>query len=72
MKGKSKCHTMHIERKQETCPVLRVHNIIIEEVKDDTYPEDILSFRNLDIQFYVRVTFLHCHSQRPYLFVPGK
>ena len=43
VKGKSKCHKMHIGRKQETCPVLKVHDTIMEEVTEDTYLGDIIS-----------------------------
>ena len=37
------CHKMHIGRKQETCPVLKVHDTIMEEVTEDTYLGDIIS-----------------------------
>ena len=41
--GKSKCHKMHVGRKHGCCPVLKVHNTIVEEVTEDTYLGDILS-----------------------------
>jgi hypothetical protein len=41
--GKSKCHTMHIGRKGEICPKLKVHGVQMERVKSDTNLGDIIS-----------------------------
>ena len=41
--GKSKCHKMHIGTKHGCCPILKVHNTVVEEVTEDTYLGDILS-----------------------------
>ena len=41
--GKSKCHTMHIGRKSENCPKLKVHGYEMEKVTSDTYLGDIIS-----------------------------
>ena len=42
-RGKSKCHTLHIGRKNENCPNLKVHGFEMETVKYDTYLGDIIS-----------------------------
>jgi hypothetical protein len=41
--GKSKCHKMHIGANHENCPVLKVHNTIMEDVSEDTYLGDVIS-----------------------------
>ena len=41
--GKTKCHKMHIGKKQEACPILKVHNTVIENVTEDTYLGEIIS-----------------------------
>ena len=41
--GKSKCHKMHIGADHGTCPALKVHNTIMESVKEDTYLGDLIS-----------------------------
>ena len=41
--GKSKCHKLHIGNNHETCPILKVHNTVIESVTEDTYLGDIIS-----------------------------
>ena len=43
IKGKSKCHTLHIEKKQMDCQELKVHGCPMEKVESDTYLGDILS-----------------------------
>ena len=40
-KGRSKCHKIHVGIKNRTCPVLKVHDTIVEEVIEDTYLGDI-------------------------------
>ena len=42
-KGRSKCHKLHIGPRKSTCPELRVHNTVMEEVTEDTYLGDIIS-----------------------------
>ena len=42
-KGKSKCHKMHIGKKNAFCPTLKVHGTPMLEVTEDTYLGDILS-----------------------------
>ena len=41
--GRSKCHKLHVGPKNRTCPVLKVHNTIVEEVTKFTYLGDIIS-----------------------------
>ena len=41
--GKTKCHKMHIGRKSESCPTLKVHGTIMPEVTEDVYLGDIIS-----------------------------
>ena len=41
--GKSKCHKLHIGANHGTCPTLKVHNTIMENVTEDTYLGDIIS-----------------------------
>ena len=41
--GKTKCHKIHIGRKNENCPTLKVHGTIMPEVTEDVYLGDILS-----------------------------
>ena len=41
--GKSKCHKMHVGKRNDFCPTLKVHGSIIQEVTEDTYLGDILS-----------------------------
>ena len=41
--GKSKCVKMHVGRKHEFCPTLKVHGTIMPEVTEETYLGDILS-----------------------------
>lgn len=43
LKGKSKCHKLHIGTKKKTCPILKVHDTVMEEVEEDTYLGDIIS-----------------------------
>ena len=42
-RGKSKCHTMHIGKRSENCPNLKVHGSDMEKVTSDTYLGDIIS-----------------------------
>ena len=42
-RGRTKCHKMHIGPKKGTCPILKVHNTVMEEVTEDTYLGDIIS-----------------------------
>ena len=35
--GKTKCHKMHIGRKSESCPTLKVHGTIMPDVTEDVY-----------------------------------
>ena len=42
-KGKSKCVKMHIGKKHDLCPTLKVHGTIMPEVSQETYLGDILS-----------------------------
>ena len=41
--GKTKCHFMHIGRKNHPCPELQVHGTKMEQVSEDTYLGDIIS-----------------------------
>ena len=41
--GKSKCHKLHVGVKSSTCPVLKVHGTIMEEVSEDDYLGDVIS-----------------------------
>ena len=41
--GKSKCHKMHIGAKKETCPELKVHGTVMENVEEDMYLGDLIS-----------------------------
>ena len=41
--GHSKCHKLHVGRKENCCPELKVHGTIMEEVTDDDYLGDIIS-----------------------------
>ena len=41
--GKSKCHKMHIGEPSATCPTLKVHGTVMENVTEDTYLGDIIS-----------------------------
>ena len=41
--GWSKCHKLHVGPKNRTCPVLKVHNTVVEEVTEFTYLGDIIS-----------------------------
>jgi hypothetical protein len=40
--GKSKCHKMHIGKKNTFCPTLKVHGSIMQEVTEDVYLGDII------------------------------
>jgi hypothetical protein len=42
-RGKSKCHTMHIGKRSENCPNLKVHWSDMEKFTSDTYLGDIIS-----------------------------
>ena len=42
-RGKSKCHTLHIGKKSEICPKLKVHGYDMEVIKSDKYLGDIIS-----------------------------
>ena len=42
-KGKTKCHQIHIGKKCEFCPDLKIHGNRMEKVHSDTYLGDILS-----------------------------
>ena len=42
-KGKSKCHKMHVGKRNSFCPTLKVHGSVIQEVTEDTYLGDVLS-----------------------------
>ena len=41
--GKSKCHKMHIGGGKESCPELRVHGTVMENVEEDMYLGDLIS-----------------------------
>ena len=41
--GKTKCHKMHIGKKHDMCPTLKIHGTIMPEVNEDVYLGDILS-----------------------------
>ena len=41
--GKSKCHFLHIGKKNKECPHLQVHGTDMEKVSEDTYLGDIIS-----------------------------
>ena len=41
--GKSKCHVIHISKKNHLCPTLMVHGTVMEKVTEDTYLGDIIS-----------------------------
>ena len=41
--GKSKCHKIHVGRNHDSCPVLKVHDTVMEDVSHDTYLGDIVS-----------------------------
>ena len=41
--GKSKCHKIHIGKHNKACPVLKVHDTIMEEVTEDIYLGDVIS-----------------------------
>ena len=41
--GKTKCHKIHIGRKNEFCPTLLVHDTVMPEVASDTYLGDVIS-----------------------------
>ena len=41
--GKSKCHKMHIGRRDTLCPTLKVHGTVMQEVSEETYLGDIVS-----------------------------
>ena len=41
--GKTKCHYIHVGRKEKPCPSLQVHGTRIPEVVEDTYLGDIIS-----------------------------
>ena len=41
--GRSKCHKMHVGKRNDFCPTLMVHGSIMQEVTEDTYLGDILS-----------------------------
>ena len=41
--GKSKCHKIHVGRNHDSCPVLKVHDTVMEAVTHDTYLGDIVS-----------------------------
>ena len=41
--GKTKCHKLHVGKTHGTCPILKVHDTVMEEVAYDTYLGDIIS-----------------------------
>ena len=41
--GKTKCHKIHIGRKNEFCPTLLVHDTMMPEAASDTYLGDVIS-----------------------------
>ena len=41
--GKSKCHKMHIGKKNTFCPTLKIHGTHMQEVTEDKYLGDVLS-----------------------------
>ena len=41
--GKSKCHKIHVGKNHETCPILKVHDTVMEDVSYNTYLGDIIS-----------------------------
>ena len=42
-KGKSKCHKIHVGKGHEMCPVLKVHDTVMESVEYDDYLGDVIS-----------------------------
>ena len=43
IKGKSKCHKMHVGKPSKTCPQLQVHGKPIHDVSHDVYLGDVIS-----------------------------
>ena len=43
LSGNSKCHRIHVGRKDDCCPILKIHNTEMESVKFDSYLGDIIS-----------------------------
>ena len=43
VKGKSKCVKMHVGKKHDFCPTLKVHGTIMPEVTEETYLGDLLT-----------------------------
>ena len=41
--GKRKCHKIHVGGNHATCPILKVHDTVMEDVSHDTYLGDIIS-----------------------------
>ena len=41
--GKSKCHKMHVGDHEGSCPVLKVHGTVMENVTEDVYLGDVIS-----------------------------
>jgi hypothetical protein len=41
--GKSKCHVMHVGKKNSLCPDLQVHGTLMQKVSHDTYLGDVIS-----------------------------
>ena len=41
--GKTKCHKIHVGKRNEFCPTLQVHGTKMPEVTNDTYLGDIIS-----------------------------
>ena len=41
--GRSKCHKLHIGKKSDCCPELKVHGTKIEEVSEDEYLGDVIT-----------------------------
>ena len=42
LKGKTKCHRMHVGSKNQCCPELRVHDTIMQTVSEETYLGDVI------------------------------
>ena len=43
VKGNTKCHKMHIGKRNPSCPLLKLHGTVMPEVKEEKYLGDIVS-----------------------------
>ena len=41
--GKTKCHVMHVGKRNNICPKLEVHGTTMQLVTHDTYLDDVIS-----------------------------